>query len=185
MNAIRAPTLRSGRITLAVACALLALPAAADEPLVMQLHWANIAGVRQIESGHYELGVERLEARLPRATLPSLRAPILIDLCVGYTMLNRLEQAAAACDAAVDIGRYRQIAYNNRGVLNMVRGRLEAAIEDFHAANHVGVGRVARTNQRVATQRFAAITRQREQAAFARNMDVVDVSTATLREMAR
>lgn len=173
---------RYGPCVAAAACAILACPAFAGEPLELQLHWLDVRGARDIERGHYQRGVERLEARLGTGRhSPRVRVPILIDLCVGYTMLNRLEEAARACDEAAASKWYTSIALNNRGVVNVVRGRYAAAIRDFRAASRsIGASRVARHNMGQAEERFAAIRRQGQQALLAGNLDISDVSTPSV-----
>ncbi len=168
---------------IAAACATLALSATAGEPLTLQLHWFQVPGSREMKSGNYERAVERLEARIARGnSSPSRRTAVLIDLCVGNIMLNRLEEATRVCDEATKTGWYADITYNNRGVLNMVRGRHEAAVRDFGAAvRSNGPDRIARRNQRVAEERVAAIAWQRQQTVLAGNVDVRDVSTISLR----
>ncbi len=159
MNKIKTGTAWNFRPCVAAAYAILACPALAAEPLEMQLHWLDVRGARDIEHGRYQQGVERLEARLDAGHhAPWVRVPILIDLCVGYAMLSRLDEAAQACDEAFASGWYTSIVLNNRGVLNIVRGRYEAAIHDFQAISH-GVNRsqVALDNLERAQERFAAL----------------------------
>ncbi|MCC7259351.1 MAG: tetratricopeptide repeat protein [Gammaproteobacteria bacterium] len=181
-NAIQ---LRITGLWIAAVCALLTAPALAGDPLQMQLHWAEISGVRQLEFGNYERGVQRLEARLAVAPLPSLRAPILIDLCVGYTLLKQFDDAEAACDAAIATGHYEGMAFNNRGVVHMLQGRHEAAMADFRTARGNFSNTLARANIERAGEQIAAIERQRALAAVATNVDVNDVSTVILAEERR
>lgn len=166
---------------LAASMATLGLAAQAGEPLEMQTHWRDVPGVRDIEAGRYERGVERLERRLATGRKsPWRRVPILIDLCVGYTMLAQYEKAEEACDAAVKAKWYTHISRNNRGVLNMVLGRHDAALLDFKAAAARNY-QEAEGNMRRAEQTVAAIERQRKQAMYAGTMDIVDVHAVTVR----
>ncbi len=170
------------RAFVTAACAAFALAAQAGEPLVFQLHWVKTSGVRDIEAGRYEQGVQRLEARLAESTAwPANRAPAFIALCTGYAMLNRLDDAANACDAAIRTERDTDLAYSNRGIVNMMRGRHKAALQDFDAALHRNApNKVTRENKRLAMERIVAIDWQRKRAAVAGNMDIQDVSTVTL-----
>ena len=180
MNKIKTGTAWNFRPCVAAACAILACPALAGEPLEMQIHGLDVRGARDIENGRYQQGVERLEARLGAGHhAPWIRVPILIDLCVGYAMLNRLDEAAEACDEAVESGWYRSIVLNTRGVLNIVRGRYEAAIHDFPAISH-GVDRsqVALENMERAQERFAAFRgREPQDASPLAALTVDDVRT--------
>lgn len=182
MNNAKASRIRGWHPLAAIACTLVAAAASAGEPFYLETHWRRVPGVQDIESGNYERGVATIEARLNgRRMAPSIRVPMLINLCVGYAMLNRLEDAARACDDALETGWYRGLARNNRGVVNMVRGRHAMAIEDFRKAARSEVSyRTARMNLRQAAERVAAIERQREQTRFAAVTDIVDVSTAAI-----
>jgi Flp pilus assembly protein TadD len=130
----------------------------AAEPLVVQLHWLDVYGVRALQSGDYQKGVERLERRLEAYERPArLRAPILIDLCAGYIVLERFDEAARACDEAIATQAYTGLALNNRGVLNTLTGRHAAAIEDLTAATTGELGETARMNLDRVRERVARV----------------------------
>lgn len=137
--------------------------AQAVSPFELVTHPTNVYGVDKVASGDLEIGIKRLNMRLGSETQArSVRAPILIDLCVGYTMLKEFEAASKACNQAVDIGWYSGLAYNNRGVLNIAKGDYEAAIRDFQAAiDESGADRVAGRNLDRATERLAEVKAQR------------------------
>ena len=83
------------------------------------------------------------------------------NLCVAYTKLGDFDNAAPACDAAVEamrtqmrqpssrlhqlypdrraISRYLAVALSNRGVLRALSGDSELAREDFLSAQSLGV----------------------------------------------
>jgi Flp pilus assembly protein TadD len=169
-------------LCIAGACAAMSLTANAGDRFILETHSLRTPGVRDIESGHYERGVATLESQLQsgRAS-PATRASVLIDLCVGYAMLHRLDAAAQACDAAVESKWHHALASNNRGVVNMLRGRHEPAVRDFNRAVTSEVAyQTARTNLKQAVERVAAIERQRDQAMFAAATDITDVSTAAV-----
>jgi tetratricopeptide (TPR) repeat protein len=151
------------RTILAAATAGMALGANAD-PFELTTHTSDLWGVRQIESGEYQAGIERLERQLGTNPLvSSAQAPVLIDLCAGYVMANELEKAAQVCDKAAGSKWYGSMAYNNRGVLNIARGRYEAAIHDFENAVEAGGSRVvASRNLARAQHRLAAIRAQQQ-----------------------
>jgi tetratricopeptide (TPR) repeat protein len=151
------------RTILAAATAGMALGANAD-PFELTTHTSDLWGVRQIESGEYQAGIERLERQLGTNPLvSSMQAPVLIDLCAGYVMANELEKAARVCNKAAGSKWYSSMAYNNRGVLNIARGRYEEAIRDFENALEAGGSRVvASRNLARAQHRLAAIRRQQQ-----------------------
>ena len=135
----------------------------AEQAFEMMTHPAEVYGVQNIVNGEVNKGVERLETRLGSDHQPqSVRAPVLIDLCVGYTMLKDFEKASEACNQAVDIGWYSGMAYNNRGVLKIAQGDYEAAIKDFsRAIEKSGADRIAGRNRDHAVERLAAINAER------------------------
>lgn len=172
---------------IAAVCATLALTAHAGEPLTLQMHWLQVPGSHEIKSGRYEEGVERLEARADRGiSTASRRTAVLIDLCVGYIMSNQIEKATTTCDEATTTGWYRDVTYNNRGVLNLLLGRHDAAIQDFSVAvqdtkRSKASERVASTNQRLADeQRMAATQQPNEQVLFAGTADMHGISPGKL-----
>jgi len=126
---------------------LFAGPVSSD-PIEVMLHERDLYGAEDIEAGNYARGVERLAARVGVETLShSVRAPLMIDLCAGYTMLEDFESAQAYCDQAVESGWYSGLALNNRGALHVAKGDYESAIRDFNAAIDArGADRIARRN---------------------------------------
>jgi tetratricopeptide (TPR) repeat protein len=95
--------------------------------------------VRDIEQGNYAKAIETLQARLGGNRQPhSIRAPVLIDLCVSYTVTRQLDEAEKYCDEAIDTGWYSAEAYNNRGAFNIAAGNYEAAVQDFQSALDAG-----------------------------------------------
>jgi Flp pilus assembly protein TadD len=142
-------------ISAIIGAALVCAPTQATEPFEVMMHKDDVYGARAIESGDYALGIERLRKRLDSgAQSNSVRSPIVIDLCAGYTMLKNFEDAERYCDEAIAIGWNSGLAYNNRGALNIARGDYMTAINDFQAALDAnGADAVARRNlQRVETK---------------------------------
>jgi Flp pilus assembly protein TadD len=129
----------------------------AGEPFEVMMHEKQVDGAQHIEAGEYAEGVERLIARLGSRKQPiSVRAPILVDLCAGYTMLEAFETATRYCDEAIELGWYSGIAYNNRGALNIAKGDYASAVRDFQAAvDSKGADALARRNLLRAQQRVA------------------------------
>lgn len=97
----------------------------------------DIRGKRDVETGNYREGIIKLELALTRTNLATEKAPILVNLCVAYTATRELARAAEYCDAAVDNGVDLATAYNNRAVLNMIRGDVEASVADLEKAQLV------------------------------------------------
>jgi len=125
------------------------------------LHDDDVYGARDIESGEYAKGVDHLLSWLgDEHQAHSIRVPIVIDLCAGYTMLEDFEAATQYCDAAVDSGRSTGLALNNRGALNVAKGDYENAIRDFQAAiESLGADSIARRNLARIEARVAAMSR--------------------------
>ncbi|MFW2403124.1 MAG: tetratricopeptide repeat protein, partial [Gammaproteobacteria bacterium] len=68
-------------------------------------------------------------------------------LCVAYTMLRDFSKASEYCEASVESGWSRGIAFNNRGVMKAARGDYEGAQRDFQSAiEGRGADNVARRN---------------------------------------
>ncbi len=106
-----------------------------SDALEMRMSDQDVWGVRELESGNIDTGIERLERRLELYSANRRRkAPILIDLCVAYTLKRSFENAANYCNAAVENGRDRGLAYNNRGVFHYLNGDVHASNEDLERA---------------------------------------------------
>lgn len=141
------------RLTLAAAAAATALALAATahagDEFEMMVHKDDVYGARAVEAGDFEKAIQRLERRLgdDGRQSNSIRSPVLIDLCVAYTMAGRVRDAETACDAAVETGWSSGLAYNNRGVLHVARGNYTAALQDFERAVEAhGADTLARRN---------------------------------------
>ena len=136
------------------------------QPFEVMVHRADVYGARDIEAGDFAKGVERLLARLGTEAQPySRRTPILIDLCVGYTMLEAYDEATRYCDDAVSAGWYAGLALNNRGALKIAKGEYESAIDDFSAALRAnGADAMATRNLQRTIAKMAAITAKRDAA---------------------
>jgi tetratricopeptide (TPR) repeat protein len=142
------------------------------EPFEVMMHQSDVIGARDIESGDYAKGVKRLLTRLGSGKQSySVRAPIFIDLCAGYTLLEDFDQATRYCDDAVEAGWYAGLALNNRGALKIAKGDYESAIDDFVAALRAsGADAMARRNLQRTVAKMAAI-RDARNATVAQVMD--------------
>lgn len=94
----------------------------------------EVPGTRDIEAGNFDAGIAKLERALSRANHALDRAPALVNLCVALAVTNQLDRAAEYCDAAIANGVSLELAYNNRAVLNLMRGDSQAAIADLEKA---------------------------------------------------
>ena len=138
---------------------IFSVPAQGGEPIEVMLHDDDVYGAREIEAGEYAKGVEHLLTRLgEKLQAHSIRTPIIIDLCAGYTMLEDFEAATRYCDAAVASGWSTGLALNNRGALYAAQGDYENATRDFQAAIELrGADRIARRNLNRIEIRVAAL----------------------------
>ena len=146
-------------IIVMIGAALVCAPTQATEPFEVMMHKDDVYGARAIEAGDYALGIERLRNRLDDgAQSNSVRSPIVIDLCAGYTMLKNFEEATYYCDEAIEMGWSSGLAHNNRGALNIAKGDYTMAIQDFQAAIAAsGADKVARRNLQRVDARMAAL----------------------------
>lgn len=146
---------RTGLLMLALGFALTGTAQAGS--LRMQLSDSGAYGERALLNGDYAEAARRLEYALELAgEARSLRAPILNDLCIAYTLLGQTERALARCDAAVAAGRDRGRALNNRAVARIAAGDVDGAAADLRAAlTAPGAPAAARVNLRLVTQPIA------------------------------
>ncbi len=105
----------------------------------------------KIQGGKYDQAIEKMNAKVNAGR----ELHVKTNLCVAYTKSGNIEAAEVACEEAVVAAktfrkvrrselsyetpaqaraRYMAIALSNRGVLNAVKGDLEAARADFDAA---------------------------------------------------
>lgn len=100
----------------------------------------EVHGTRDIESGQYAAGIEKLEIALARSGTRMGRAPILNNLCVAYVATANYDSANTYCDLAVESGYELDLAYNNRGVLKYTVGNVEEGIRDLDFASKLARG---------------------------------------------
>lgn len=149
-------------LAVAILLVLITSPVQAESRFELVTHPADVYGANDVANGEIEKGIQRLNKMLGSdRQAHSVRVPILIDLCVAYTMLKDFDAATEACDAAVETGWFAGLAYNNRGVLNVAKGDYQAAQSDFESAiSKRGADKLARRNldrtiERVARQQQA------------------------------
>lgn len=138
---------------------LVGAPAIAGDAFELVPHNSYVSGVEYIDTGNYARAVKKLESSLRGNTQANAtRTPILIDLCVGYTMLRDFSKASEYCEASVELGWSRGIAFNNRGVMKAARGDYEGAQRDFQASvDGRGADNIARRNLELTQTRLIAM----------------------------
>lgn len=146
--------------------------ALAEGPFELVPHENDVYGIRMVQDGEYEKAVERLKTQLGgERQAHAKRTPVLIDLCVAYTMLREFGEAEQYCNKAVEAGWYQGLALNNRGVMKIARGDYEGGIADFQSATAAsGAKAVGQRNLERAQQTLAA--RQAEQSNRLASIDV-------------
>jgi|GEM_PF-893349 len=97
-----------------------------ENPLLAQ-------GAEALEAGHADEGV--------RLTLEGLKRPSPVrelaaghaNLCAGYVLLGRYDEALAECNLSIALDATNWRAYNNRAAAFAAKGLYELAIEDVEA----------------------------------------------------
>jgi Tfp pilus assembly protein PilF len=165
-----------GAIVLICVGSLFATGAARADDKTFTLQTADqvLFGTEQVDRGRFEAGAARLETILELAgTSRQLRAPVLNDLCVAYTMLGNFAAAGQLCEENVRNGRDTGLALNNRGVFRIAAGDYAGAARDFAAAIEAGgAARVATANLQLAQARVAELRAEDEAERTARNTSV-------------
>jgi len=96
-----------------------------------------VPGTREIESGKIDVAIGKSEVHLPHVAQQK-KVAVLTNLCIAYILKNDFDRADDYCDEAVERPNEKAVSYNNRGVLNALRGDLEAAMQDFDKAAKSG-----------------------------------------------
>jgi len=110
-----------------------ALVASAEDAWELGVHDTYVYGTSDLLSGNMDVAIAKLETRLGYRA-HDMRAPVLANLCVAYTMKRDFESAEKYCDESIKNGWNLGLAYSNHGVLNIARGNIAAAHADFVAA---------------------------------------------------
>lgn len=115
-----------------------ATDATSGSRLMVKTSVAEVIGVREIEAGYFEQGIRKSKAALAKTSIPTLRKPLLDNLCVAHLAIKDMEQANQYCQAAINTDKASAISYNNRAVMHYVLGNIEASLEDLDAASSFG-----------------------------------------------
>lgn len=106
----------------------------ASEMLELTTAQREVLGTREVESGDFALGIAKLERALGHANNKFSRSPALVNLCVAHAAAGDLERASDYCNAALETGVDAALAYNNRAVVNYMRGDMTACLQDLERA---------------------------------------------------
>lgn len=93
-------------------------------------------GAKALLAGDAEAGVRLTLAGLERPATERDRRAAWSNLCAGYVMLERLDDALPWCDRAVEGGSNWR-AYSNRALLHVRAGRYDAAAADIARADEL------------------------------------------------
>lgn len=119
-------------VTLAISAALLLSHAVHAEVFPFRVAFENVPGVEEIEAGNIPAGIQLLENQLNQVDQVN-SGDLWATLCAAYIVNVSLNEAASACDKAVQIAPTRT-AFNNRGVFRAFTGDLSGARRDFERA---------------------------------------------------
>lgn len=122
-----------------VAALLLATIPAASSAEGWELRTAPdaVPGTAEIESGKIEKAIRISEIQLSHVGQRK-KVAVLTNLCIGHILSNQLNLAEEFCDLAVERPNDKAVSYNNRGVLKILKGDHEGAMQDFASASNAG-----------------------------------------------
>jgi len=122
-------------VTLAAASAPVPIGSSAEKPMSATIIGpSNVLladGAAALEQGRADEGV--------RLTLEGLKVPNPVrdaaaahaNLCAGYVLLHRLDEALVHCNTAIELDEGNWRAYNNRAAVFDARGMYDQAISDI------------------------------------------------------
>ena len=87
-------------------------------------------GAEALMNGHASRGVELTEKGLEIAQGRYEKKAALSNLCAGYLLLNRPEEALKACDQVIELDPKYWRAYNNRALVYLELGELQKSEAD-------------------------------------------------------
>ncbi|AWL11997.1 hypothetical protein HMF8227_01522 [Saliniradius amylolyticus] len=127
----------------AIAAITLAAFTASGSPsgsLELKTSYADVYGVRDVEAGNYQTGVQKLSQFKAKTSHRGELADINTNLCVAYISQGDLQQATTTCSEAVKMytsKREKSIAYNNLAVLSYLQGDAKASVENLEMAAYL------------------------------------------------
>ncbi len=97
----------------------------------------TVPGTLEIESGKIDKAIRISKVQLPHVGQRK-KVAVLTNLCIGHILSDKLDQAEEFCDRAVERPNDKAVSYNNRGVLKILQGDYEGAMQDFASATNSG-----------------------------------------------
>ena len=108
--------------------------------------YQDLPGSAAILSGDFEEGLDRSLAALERA--PNRHAmELATNICAARVKLGQLEEANSSCESALarrppagslwSLKQYRAVAHVNHGVVHLVQGDREFAVQEFSRARNL------------------------------------------------
>jgi tetratricopeptide (TPR) repeat protein len=91
------------------------------------------AGAEALDMGRVREGVELTISGLQRSNSPQDEAAGRANLCAGYALLQRWDEALIECNRSLDLDRGNWRAFNNRAAVFVAKGQLDLAIADVAA----------------------------------------------------
>ena len=95
------------------------------------------SGARAIQDGNPQRGVELTEIGLANAQGGYERKAALSNLCAGYLMLNRYDEALGYCNQAIEADPEHWRALSNRALIHIFRREFDLAAEDIGRAQSI------------------------------------------------
>lgn len=92
-----------------------------------------VRGAQALEAGRIEEGLALTQAGLARDPGPKATAVAFANLCAGYAMLKRYDEALPRCNRAIVLDPRDWHPYNNRAAIFTARGQYELAMADVKA----------------------------------------------------
>lgn len=90
-------------------------------------------GAAALEAGRADEGIRLTLDGLKRPTPQRDAAAAHANLCAGYVLLRRYDEALAECNTSIALDGTNWRAYNNRAAVFAAKGLYELAIEDVNA----------------------------------------------------
>ena len=124
-------------------------------------------GAAALDAGRVAEGIRLTEEGLKVPTESRDRAAGYANLCAGYAMLKRWDDALQHCNTSLEIDRNNWRAYNNRAAVYVGKGQYEHALADLRAGLEISPNsrtlleslRITQQNKRLAGSRSRSSVR--------------------------
>jgi len=97
----------------------------------------EVPGTREIESGNTDKAIRISKVQLSHVSQKQ-KVAVLTNLCIGYIVNKDFDEAEYYCNQAVERPNEQAVSFNNRGVLNALKGDYDSASRDFASAAKSG-----------------------------------------------